>query len=179
MPHASLLFDSGLLGEPLPIKGSFAGVGIYREVSDLEGAQVLKEMASLRWRHPKVAESGLDDRACAGDFVPIDRNPHPRIVRSPAPDSDQQVRTVFCAQNSVEARHGVGDLTAAAALKALRIDDHDIVQILNSPVAENLGAPADQFTWLDVSHRQVFLIARHRERTNLQKSELGRLLSLG
>src|SRR5580765_2972201 len=74
VPDAALLFQRRLLGEPRPIDGTFAGVGIHGEVSDLEGGEVLEEMTALRRGDPEIVEAGFDDGAGAGDFVPLDGN---------------------------------------------------------------------------------------------------------
>ena len=89
MADAALLFNRGLLGEPLPVDGAFAGVGVDGEVSDLERGQVLEEMAALRGRDAEVVEAGLVDGASARNFVPLDRDAEPGIVRTPSADSDQ------------------------------------------------------------------------------------------
>ena len=94
MADAALLFQRRLLGEPRPIDGAFAGVGIHGKVSDLEGREVLEEMTALRRSDPEIMEAGFDDRARAGDFVPLDGDPEPWVVRSPAADSDQQIGTI-------------------------------------------------------------------------------------
>src|SRR5271157_551647 len=57
MPHAAVLLDGGLVGEPLPIHEAFAGVGVDGEVADLECGEVLEEVAALRRDHAKVAEA--------------------------------------------------------------------------------------------------------------------------
>ena len=90
MPHAALFFDSGLLGQPVPVDRAFASVGVHREVSDLKGREVLEEVAALRRCDTEVAEAGFDNYAGGGDFVPLDRNAEPGIVRSPASYSDQK-----------------------------------------------------------------------------------------
>ncbi len=87
---AALFFDRGPLGQPLPIDGAFAGVGVHREISDLEGGQVLEEVAALGRGDAEVVEAGFDDGAGAGDFVPLDGDAEPGIVGSPAADTDQQ-----------------------------------------------------------------------------------------
>ena len=92
---AALLFHGRLFGQPLPIDGAFAGIGIHGEVSDLEGGQILEEMAALRGSDAEIAESGFDDHARAGDFVPLDRNAQPGFGRSPAAYADQQIGTVL------------------------------------------------------------------------------------
>src|SRR5271169_3149297 len=55
--YATELFEALLCSQPLPIDKAFAGIGVHREVSDLECRQILKEVAPLRRRHPKIAES--------------------------------------------------------------------------------------------------------------------------
>src|SRR5579864_1024813 len=160
MAYASLLFRGSLLGEPLPVERSFSGIGIHRKVSDLERRQVLKKVAALRGRDAEVPKASFDNHARARDFVPLDRNAKPGIVRTPAPHPDQQVRTILRAQNGIEMRHGFCDLAAAPALEALQIDDHHVLQILDASVAENLGATADQLRRIDVSDRQFLVIAR-------------------
>jgi hypothetical protein len=61
MPHAAELFHGGLCGQPCPIEGAFAGVGVHREVSEPEGSEVIGSQAldlkalirALRIRHPQ------------------------------------------------------------------------------------------------------------------------------
>src|ERR1700757_2053058 len=101
-------------------------------------------MASLRRSDAEVAKARFYDRARSGDLVPIDRNAQPRVVRSPAPNTNQQIRTILRAQNSVVMRHSLCHFPAAAALKTLRIDHDNIVQILNAAVPEDFAATADQ-----------------------------------
>src|SRR5208283_2691718 len=57
VPHAAMLLDGGLVGEPLPIHEAFAGIGVDGEVADLEGGEVLEEVAALRRDYAKVAEA--------------------------------------------------------------------------------------------------------------------------
>src|SRR5208337_1155211 len=47
------------------------GGWIHGEITDLEGGQILEEMAALRGSDSKVAESGFDDYAGAADLVPL------------------------------------------------------------------------------------------------------------
>ena len=54
---AAVLLDGRLRGEPFPIDEAFAGVGIDGEVANLEGGQVLEEVAALRRDDAKVAEA--------------------------------------------------------------------------------------------------------------------------
>src|ERR1700741_2139250 len=70
MAHAALFLDCGLRAEPLPVNGAFASIGVDREISDLEGSQVLKEMAALRGSNAEVVETGFNDGARPRDFVP-------------------------------------------------------------------------------------------------------------
>src|ERR1700722_3463447 len=95
MTNAVEFFDGGLIGEPLPIDEAFSGIRIDGEVANLEAREVLEEVTSLRGRHPKIAEPGLDDHARPGDLVPCDRNAEPGIGRSPAAHADEQVRLVL------------------------------------------------------------------------------------
>src|SRR5262249_44675718 len=134
---ASLLFDCGLIREPLPIDGAFAGVGIHREISDLKCSEILKEVASLRGRDAEVAEAILDDGTGPRDFVPFDRNAEPWVIRSPASDADEEVGTIFLSERGIEMGHGAGNFLAATALESLRVDDNDVVQILDPAVAED------------------------------------------
>ena len=67
----ALLFHGRLFRQPLPIDGAFAGIWIHGEVSDLECSEVLEKMAALGWGDTKIAESGFDYYARAGDFVPF------------------------------------------------------------------------------------------------------------
>lgn len=39
--------DGGVRGEPIPVDEAFTGVGVDGEVADLEGGQVLEEVAAL------------------------------------------------------------------------------------------------------------------------------------
>src|SRR5205807_8136468 len=119
MPHAAVFINRLLIAEPLPIDRAFTRVGIHGEVSDLKCGQVLEEMTALRGRDAEVAEAGFDDGAGSGDFVPLDGDPEPGIVRSPAADSDQQIRSVLRAQHGIEVGHGPGYLLAATAFEAL------------------------------------------------------------
>src|SRR5579871_7004536 len=105
MPHASFFLGRRLLGKPLPIDGSFARVRVHGEVSDLECGQVLEKMAALRWSHAEVAESRFHDRTRSRDFIPFHRDSKPRIVRSPAPDTNQQVRAVLSRKGGIEVSH--------------------------------------------------------------------------
>src|SRR5579859_769618 len=95
MADAALLFHCGMISEPTPVEKAFSGVGVHREVADLERSEVLEEVAALRGGHAKVAEAGFHDGARSGNFVPLDRYAQPGIVRSPAPHSDQQIRAAF------------------------------------------------------------------------------------
>ena len=106
-------------------------------------------MAALGGSYAKVVESSLDNNARARDFVPFHGNSEPGIIRSPASYSDQQIRAIRGAQHAVEVSYGFGHLQAAAALEAMRINDHDIMQILDPSVAQNLAALAEQLLRLD------------------------------
>src|SRR5258706_3420168 len=106
-------------------------------------------MAALRRHDAKVAESGFDNDACAGDFVPLHGNAEPGIVRPPASDSNQQIGSALGIQQAIEVGDRLRDFLAAAALEALRIDDHDVTQILDAPVASNLTALAKQLARLN------------------------------
>src|SRR5580698_7257134 len=63
MANAILLFDRKLADQPFPIDEALAGVGIHREIADLESRQILKKMAALRGRNPKVAEPGFHNHS--------------------------------------------------------------------------------------------------------------------
>ena len=80
MPHAALLFDRRLFGQPLPVDRALPSVWIHGEISHLECGEVLKEVAALRWRDSEVVEAGFDDHAGTRDFVPFHRDSKPRIV---------------------------------------------------------------------------------------------------
>src|ERR1700722_16021283 len=153
---AALFFYSGLLGQPWPVDRALASVGINGEVSDLEGGQVLKEGATLRRRDPEVVEASFHDGTGSGDFIPFDRDAEPRIVRTPAADTDPQIRAILRAQGGVEVSHCSCDLLTTAALEALRIDDDDIVQVFDSAVAENLRALADHTGRVHVAAGEIF-----------------------
>ena len=140
----TLLFRGCLLHQPLPIDRAFAGVWIHRKVTDLKGGQILEEMAALRWGDSKIAESGFDNHAGAGDFIPFDRNTQPGFSRSPASNSDQQIRPVLLVEAAIELSDGLGHFLAAAPLKALRIDHYQIMKILDAAITQNHATLADQ-----------------------------------
>ena len=130
MADTALLFYGWLFGQPLPIYGAFAGVGIYGEVTDLKGSEILEEMAALRWGDAKIAESGLNNRPRAGDFIPFYGDAEPGFGRSPAAYADQEIGAVLLVETAIELSYGGGYFLAAAALEALRIDYYYIVQIV-------------------------------------------------
>lgn len=173
MPHAAVFTDWPLRIQPLPINRTFPGIGIYREITDLKGGEILKEMAALRWSDAKIAEAGFDNDASGGDFIPLDWNAEPGIVRTPAANPDQQIRTILGIEYSVEMSDGLGDFLAAAALEALRIDDHNIAQIFDPAVAENFTGLAEDLTLIGRRNRQILVIAGKRERPDLQETEFG------
>jgi len=120
VPHASLFLHRLLRLQPRPVYGPFSRIRIHREVAHLKRHQVLKEMASLRRDHPKIAKARLDDNAGARNFVPLYRNPQPRIVRSQPSHPNQNVRAVLQGQPGVELRDRAGHFLAASAFKAVK-----------------------------------------------------------
>ena len=62
---ASVGFKRGLRAQPRPIDEPLAGIAVDGEVADLEGDQVLEEVAALRGGDAQVAEPALDDDARA------------------------------------------------------------------------------------------------------------------
>src|SRR5262249_56838028 len=87
--QGAALRDGRLPSDPVPVDEAFPEVLVHGEVADLERGEVLEEVAALRRGHAEVAKPGLHDRARAGDLLPGDGNPEPRIVRAPASDADQ------------------------------------------------------------------------------------------
>jgi len=139
-----LLSHRRLFRQPLPIDRAFAGVGIHGEVSDPKGSEILEEMAALRWGNAKIVESRFNNHARAGDFIPFDRNAQPGFVRSPAPNTNQQIGPVLRVEQAIELSDRLGHFLAATALEALLIDHYNIVKILDAAVAQNFAAQADQ-----------------------------------
>src|SRR6516164_4912627 len=74
-------------------------------------------------------------------------------------------------------RDGLGYLPAAAAFKALRVDHNDVMQVLDASIAQHASALADRLCRVNLADRQVLMIARKGQRTNLQESEVSWLLS--
>src|SRR5579863_10619213 len=144
MPYATFFGEGRLLIQPLPIERTFSRVWVHGEVADLKCGQVLKEMAALRRGHAKIAESGFHDHASSGDFVPFHGNAEPGIVRPPAPDANQQIRTILRAQHGVEVGHSLGHFLAAAALEVLGIDHDHVTQVVDAAVTQNFCALADE-----------------------------------
>jgi len=115
----ALLFHGRLFRQPSPIYGAFARVWIHGEITDLEGGQVLEEMAALRGSHSEVAETGFDYYAGAADLVPLYWNTQPGFSRSPASDADEQIGTIVFVELAIETGNGRGDFLALATLEAL------------------------------------------------------------
>src|SRR5271165_1595368 len=95
MANASSFGLGGLIGQPIPVDAAFTCVWVYGEIADLKCSEILEKMAALRRGDAKITEAGFDDHTRAGNFIPLDRNTKPRIVRSPAADADQQIRTIL------------------------------------------------------------------------------------
>ena len=174
---AFLFLDCGLVGQPFPIDCAFSGVGIHREIANLKRGEVLKEVAALRRSHAEIAEACLHDGARSGNFVPFDGDAEPGIVRSPAAYANQQVGTVLGVQAGVEVSHGLGHLLTAASLEAMGIHHHNVMKIFDAAVAQNFCAAAEHLGWVNVVDRKVLMVARQRERANLEESEIGGLFS--
>src|SRR5580704_14312224 len=176
VPHAALLANRRLRIQPLPIDPSLMHVGVHSEVADLEGSQVLKEVTALRGRHPQIAEARFDDHARSGNFVPLHRNAQPWIIRSPASDTDQQVRRIRLAQLGIEVRDIARHFNTARTLKAVKVDDHNVPQVFDPAIAQNLRALANEKTCVHVIDAKLFASARQNQRTDLQEPEI-RLLA--
>ena len=134
MADAAVFFYCRLGTEPLPIHKALSGIGIHRKVTDLECGKVLEEVATLRGRHTKVAESGLNDYACPRNLVPGNRDAEPRIIRAPAADSNQQIRDSLFTQLGVVESNLLGHFLTAGTFKSPEIDYYNIVHILNTTV---------------------------------------------
>src|SRR5919106_4457191 len=113
MADVCLVAAVGLGVEPVPVDGSV--VGVDGEVADVEGGQVLEEMAALRGHDFEVAQAGLDDHFRARHLIPCDRDAEPGIARAPASDADQDVRSALRHELRVETSHLGRGLTAAGA----------------------------------------------------------------
>ena len=61
-------------------------------------------------------------------------NAEPGIVRSPAADADQQIGAVLGAQLGVEVSDRLRDFLTAAALEAMGVHHHDVVQFSMRPL---------------------------------------------
>src|ERR1700751_3514900 len=106
-PH--MAYDPFFLGrgcgaEPLPIHEAFACVWVDGEISNLKRGEVLEEVAALRGRDAKVAETGCYDHARSRDFVPLDWNAEPWFSRAPAAHANEQIRPSFVAELGIEMR---------------------------------------------------------------------------
>src|SRR5580692_717348 len=172
---ASVFVHRRLVVQPLPIHRAFAGIGIHGEVTNLECREILKKMTALGGRYAKIVESGLDNDARAGNFVPLDGDTQPGIIRSPTANSDQQIGPILGSEQAVEVGDRLRDFLTSAALKALRIHDHRIIQILDASVAQNFVALAEQLAWVQVVERQILVIARKGEGADLQEAKIGAL----
>src|ERR1700722_11360590 len=153
MADASVVFHGILTGEPVPIYRAFPRIRIHREVADLKRGEVLEEMTALRGRDTKVAETCLNDQARPGNLIPVHGYSQPGIVRPPAAHSDQKIRPVAGVQYAVEVSDGFSDFVAPAAFEALRIDDDNVIQILDATIAEDFAALAKQPFRLNVVER--------------------------
>ena len=67
-------------------------------------------------------------------------------------------------------------LEAAGALEAMEVDHDDVAQVLQAAMSQHLRTLADQARRFDFFHANVFAFARHHQRAQLQKSELGGLI---
>lgn len=124
--HAPNLLDGRLRCEPFPVYGTFASVRINGEVADLKSSEVLEEVAALRGRDAKVAESGFDDDPGAGDLVPLDRDTEPWVVGAPPSDADQKIRSACGCELRIQMRNSFSNLVTACAFEPVEIDHDDV-----------------------------------------------------
>src|SRR5689334_10189650 len=74
VPGERAVADRSLFGEPFPVDETVAQARAHGEVTDLERGEVLEEMRALGRIDADVAEARLDDRARAGDLLPLHRD---------------------------------------------------------------------------------------------------------
>ncbi len=144
MPHAASFLHGTLSSKPLPVDKAFARIGIDGEISHLKCGEILKKVASLRRGNSQIAEASFDDSARSGNFVPLHRNAQPRIIRSPATHANQKIRCAGLAQFGVKMRDAFRDFLAAGALKAMKVDNHHVMHVVDAPIAHDFGTLADQ-----------------------------------
>src|SRR5215467_6314576 len=119
--NAADLLGGRLRCQPTPVDQAVPCVRIDGEVPDLEGGQILEEVAALRGSQSKVSEARLHNRSRAGDLIPRHLDAEPRIVGTPAANADQQIRAVVLVELGIEKGDRLRDCLTAAAFEALGV----------------------------------------------------------
>src|ERR1019366_9170774 len=175
---AAMFGDRRLGGQPLPIDEALTGIGVDGEVADLKRGEVLKEMTALRRNYAEIPESRLNNYPRSGDLVPGHRNSQPRVGRSPAAHSDQQVRRILLAKLSIEMGDALRHFGAAGAFKAVEVNHDRVAQVLQTAMSQHLRALAYQALRFHTFQANLFAAAGQHQRAQLKKAELGSFAGL-